>query len=161
MPETGNLLRPIMRQWTSGVAVVTCRAGEEKHGLTANSLVSISMEPPLVAVTLSHQSQTYSLVEKAQVFAVTILAEDQENLADRFAGRTAGITDRFEGLQWFTLQSGSPLLVGGLAFLDCNVVNRYVMSESTLFVGQVIASDMGEERAPLLYHNRRYRALGK
>ena len=92
-------LRHAMRAWTTGVAVVTATHNGHRYGMTVNSFTSISLEPPLVSVTLKHLTHTHDLVEKSGEFAVTILASDQKDLSDRFAGKISDITDRFEGVQ--------------------------------------------------------------
>lgn len=156
-----DLLRPVMRHWASGVAIVTSRLGEQIHGLTANSLVSISIDPPRVAVTLANASLTYHLVSLSGIFAVTILADNQVELAERFAGKLFSGADRFEGVPSFTLETGAPLIPGGLAYLDCSVVHTYAMPASTLFVGAVLASQVSEDGMPLVYHQRAYQRMEK
>jgi flavin reductase (DIM6/NTAB) family NADH-FMN oxidoreductase RutF len=152
-------LRQVMRCWTTGVAVVTASDGAMRHGMTVNSLTSISIHPPLVVVTLAKITRTYRLVSRSGIFGVTILKEDQAELADRFAGRIAEEGDRMAGLETFNLVSGAPLLRVGLAFLDCRVVHTYDLPEATLFVGAVEAAERCAEGRPLLYLNREYRKL--
>lgn len=160
MQVTGEMLRHAMRHWTTGVAVVTSRQGEQKFGMTVNSFSSVSLEPPLVAVTLATGTRTQSLVEQSGVFGVTILNAGQAELSDRFAGRTPAIEDRFGDLETFELISGVPLLQDGLVSLDCQVVHQYTAGSATLYVGQVVAIQHTHEGSPLVYHNRLYHQLG-
>lgn len=148
-----------MRHWTTGVSVVTSFYGDSQHGMTVNSLASLSLDPPMVSVSLANATRTYELVERTGVFGVTILAADQQNISDRFAGRDGSVENRFKGLDTFTLCSGVPFLRGGLAFLDCRVVFSYPLPNSTLFIGQVVAVESLQEADPLIYHNRVYRKL--
>jgi flavin reductase (DIM6/NTAB) family NADH-FMN oxidoreductase RutF len=96
------------------------------------------------------------LVKQSGVFGVTILSAEQEEVASRFAGRLGEWEDRFSGLEVFVLETGAPLLVDGLAHLDCRVIFEYTMPTSTLFVGQAIAFRVKDEGQPLVYHQRTY-----
>lgn len=155
MVEKNDFLRKVMRHWTTGVAVVSSAWDGQWHGLTANSLTSVSLEPPLVTVTLARSSRTHALVEQSQVFGVSILAADQDEVAARFAGHGEW-DDRFSGLEVFTLETGVPLLVGGLAHLDCRVEFHYPMPGSTLFLGRAVAFRLMGDGQPLVYHQRKY-----
>ncbi len=152
-------LRQVMRCWSSGVAVVTSWDGSSRHGMTVNSFTSVSLNPPLVTVTLANGTRTHALVARSGVFAVTILAYDQRNIADRFAGRIPEDGDRFAGVATRSLASGAPLIEGGLAFLDCRVIFSYPMEASTLFIGQVVQAAQGSDGAALLYRNREYHRM--
>lgn len=149
-------LRRAMRHWTTGVAVVTSRWDGQSHGMTVNSLTSVSLDPPRVVVTLANATRTCRMVQQSGVFAVTILSEDQREISDRFAGRVPDGGNRFHDLQTFSLQSGAPLLEGGLAVLDCRVVHTYAMPNSTLFVGEVLEVRESPDGRPLVYLNRTY-----
>ncbi len=156
---TADALRQAMRNWTTGVAVLTGYAGEIRHGMTVNSFTSLSLDPPLVGVTLANSTRTRDLVEQSGVFGVTILAEDQAEMADRFAGRIPEDEDRMTGVETFTLVSGAPLLSSGLVCLDCKVIQRYPMKNSTLYIGEVLAIHHNRQVQPLVYHNRVYHRL--
>ena len=147
-------LRRAMRAWTTGVAVVTAKYDDQQYGMTVNSFISISLEPPLVSVTLKQLTHTHDLVTKSNEFSVTILASDQKELSDRFAGKLPDIHDRFASLPVETLLIDAPLLVGGLAYFNCRVVNSVPIGENTLFIAEVIAVRGDGEGEPLTYHNR-------
>ena len=156
----GEMLRRVMRRWVTGVTVVTSAHGENRHGMTVNSFVSISLDPPLVAVTLNSDTRTFNLVRQSGIFAVTILSRVQEEIAQRFAGRGLVGEERLAGVETFSLSTGAPLLNGGVAFLDCHVVHQYEMRTSTLLVGEVLAAQAaGEGLPPLLYTNRAFTGL--
>ena len=147
-------LRQAMRAWTTGVSVVTAKYNDQQYGMTVNSFTSISLEPPLISVTLKRLTHTHELVEKSGEFSITILASDQSELSDRFAGKLHNIRDRFEGLITEKLLIDAPLLKGGLAYLNCRVVNSIPVGENTLFIAEVIAASGKVEGDPLVYHNR-------
>lgn len=158
MPVNGEELKESMRRWATGVAVVTSVDHLEKHGMTVNSFISISIEPPLICVTLANDTRTKKMIEKTNIFGVTILSDQQGEIADRFAGRISDIENRFQGLNFFMLESGVPFLSDGLGFLDCVVKYKYAMTNSTLFIGEVI-STKNNTGSPLIYLNRKYHQL--
>ncbi len=152
-------LRQAMRQWTTGVTVVTSRFGGLRHGMTVNSFTSLSLDPPLVSVTLALETRTQRLVEQSGIFGVTILKEDQAEISDRFAGRIPEGNDRFAGFEVFELVSGVPFIQGGLAFLDCKVIHAYAMRSSKQYIGEVVAVQIARDGHPLVYHKRVYHRL--
>jgi flavin reductase (DIM6/NTAB) family NADH-FMN oxidoreductase RutF len=149
-------LRHAMRAWTTGVAVVTATHADQQYGMTVNSFTSISLEPPLVSVTLKQLTHTHDLVVKSGMFAVTILTAEQKELSDLFAGKLPNITDRFEGLQTEKLAIDAPILKNGMAYFNCRVVNSMPIGENTLFIAEVIAAQGEGVGEPLVYHNRVY-----
>ena len=149
-------LRHAMRAWTTGVTVVTATHAGQQYGMTVNSFTSISLDPPLVSLALRKLTHTHELVEKSGEFAVTILASDQKELSDRFAGKHPEIKDRFEGVPTETLILAAPLIKGGTAYFNCRVVNSIPLGENTLFVAEVVAAHGEGTGEPLVYHNRVY-----
>lgn len=159
---TPDHLRDALRFWTTGVTIVAAAYEGVIHGMTANSFTSLSLEPPLVMVSIEKATRTHGLVEGSSHFGVTILAAAQQALSDRFAGRETEQSNRFEGVDYFQLQSGSPIVRGGLAFFDCQVVDRRDAGTHTIFIGRVLeagVAEPGEDGVPLAYFNRAYRRL--
>ncbi len=152
-------LRAAMRAWTSGVTVVTAKHKDEIHGMTVSSFTSVSLEPPLIIISLQDGTRTRELVYHAQAFGVTILAADQQAISDRFAGRNVEPDRRFDGVEIETLVTGAPLIKGGLAYFDCLVRQSVDVGPNTLFVGEVVAVRGDGEGDPLVYRDRRYRKL--
>ncbi len=159
MPVDPEEFRMAMRRWATGVAVVTTLNGGVRHGMTVNSFTSISLTPPLVLVSLERKTRTHGMLEKSGIFGVTILSEHQQSVSDCFAGRCGDHEDRFANLTIHTLQTGAPLIDGGLYFLDCRVVATYAASTHTLFIGEVVASQQGKDDQPLIYLDRMYRRV--
>lgn len=154
-------LRRAMRAWTTGVAIVTSIYEDQQYGMTINSFTSVSLEPPLICVTLKRLTHTHDLVVKSGMFSVTILTSVQKELSDRFAGKMPDITDRFEGLQTETVSLDSPVFKDGMAYFDCNVVSSMPVGENTLFIAEVVDARGEGEGEPLVYHNREYWKLTK
>jgi flavin reductase (DIM6/NTAB) family NADH-FMN oxidoreductase RutF len=154
-------LRHAMRAWTTGVVIVTSIHEGKQYGMTVNSFTSISLTPPLIAVTLKQLTHTHELVVKSGTFAVTILSAGQKELSERFAGKVPNILDRFDGVQTERLFSDIPVFRDGIAYLHCHVVNSMPVGENTLFVAEVLAARGEGAGAPLVYHNREYWRLTK
>jgi flavin reductase (DIM6/NTAB) family NADH-FMN oxidoreductase RutF len=159
MNPIGEELRNAMRHWTTGVAIVTSFDGQHRHGMTVNSLTSVSLDPPIVTVTLAHITRTYALVSQSGVAGITILSSGQGVISDRFAGKVPEEQDRFAGLETFTIQTGAAFIRGGAAFLDCRVRATYPLGISTLFLMDVVEARPTEDTAPLVYFNRIYHRL--
>ncbi len=155
----GEDLRRAMRRWVTGVSIVTCAHAGMHHGMTVNSFVSVSLEPPVVIVTLAKGTRTHALVEASRRYGVTVLSEAQQHLAEIFAGRIPDGGDRFHELETYTLASDVPLIRGGLAGLDCAVVHTYDLPHATLFFGRVEAVNLAEGGGPLIYFNRTFHTL--
>lgn len=151
--------RLAMRNWATGVSVVTTQYQGIRHGMTVNSLTSISLTPPLVLVSLERKTRTHSLVGKSGIFGITILSENQQSVSDCFAGRCGDHENRFANLETHSLVTSAPFIDGGLVYLDCRVVTTYDASTHTLFIGEVVASQIGKDDQPLIYLNRMYRRL--
>jgi len=158
--ERADSLRSAMRAWTTGVSIVTAAHKGRQHGMTVSSFTSVSLDPPLVVVSLSTGSHTHELIREAGAFGVTVLAADQLQLSERFAGRLGDDGDRMQGLQTETFVTGAPFIKGGLAFLDCRVTKTIDAGMNTLLMAEVVAVRADDHDAPLVYHDRAYRGLG-
>jgi len=127
--------------------------------MTVSSFTSIALKPPLIIISLQTDSRTHELVSQAKAFAVTILAEDQQELSERFAGRAPDVEDRLAGIGTDTLVTGAPFIKGGLAYLDCRVMQSISMGTNTLFLAEVVAARGNGAGQPLVYHDRKYHKL--
>jgi flavin reductase (DIM6/NTAB) family NADH-FMN oxidoreductase RutF len=149
-------LRHAMRAWTTGVAIVTSMYEGQQYGMTVNSFTSISLEPPVISVTLKQLTHTHDLVVKSGMFSVTILTAAQKELSDRFAGKMPNLINRFEGLQTETISLDAPVFKEGMAYFDCRVVSSMPVGENTLFIAEVVDARGEGKGEPLVYHNREY-----
>lgn len=149
-------MRAVMRNWATGVTVVSTTFDGESHGMTVSSFTSVSLDPAMVLVSLQMEARTHKMVDASGVFGVTILDRSQQEISDRFAGRIPDYEDRFEGLDTNTMITGSPFLPGGLAQFDCRVFDKYEIGGHTLFFGQVLAAQINKVAKPLIYYNRSY-----
>ena len=159
MPIDQNVLRKVMRQWSSGVCVVSTQFQEISHGMTVSSFTSVSLDPHLVAISLMKNSRTHDFVIEAGNFGITILSSAQKMISEVFASQVPDYENRFEGLETWTMTTGAPLLKGGLAFLDCKLTAVYDFGTNSLIIGEVVAAKVGDGGMPLLYFDQRYHQL--
>ena len=152
-------LRQAMRLWATGVTVVTSLHDGVSHGMTVSSFTSVSLTPPQVLISLAQNTRTHSLTKKSRAFGVTVLAADQQDISDRFAGRIEDEADRLAGLETLTLVSGVPLIKGGIAHFDCRVIATFTSGTHTIFIGEVLAAQGDYHTQPLLYFNRGYQKI--
>ena len=159
MPITSEEYREALRHFPSGVTIVTIKAGDKRHGLTVSAFVSVSPDPPLIAVMIDQRHHAYPLLEAAgAVFAVNILRQDQEELSNRFAW--VKDEDRFAMGDWTTAATGAPVLADAEAWLDCTIHDKFAAGTHTVYLGEVQASRVpAPDAAPLLYWNRGYRHI--
>jgi 3-hydroxy-9,10-secoandrosta-1,3,5(10)-triene-9,17-dione monooxygenase reductase component len=166
MPSQDNpveeaLFRRTMGRFATGVTIVTSAHGGDIAGTTVSAFSSLSIRPPLVAVCLDETSATRRLIDGSRVFAVNVLAQDQEALSERFAtSRSEGEPHQFDGVSYREAVTGSPILQGCHAFADCRVVAAHEGGDHRIYVGRVQslgAEDDGSR--PLVYHGGRYRRL--
>jgi flavin reductase (DIM6/NTAB) family NADH-FMN oxidoreductase RutF len=159
MTVTAQAFRDALRHFPAGVTVVTIKSGEEIHGLTVSAFVSVSPEPPLIAVIIDHKHRAHRLLERpGAVFAVNILGAGDEATSERFAWGPE--PERFAAASWTAAVTGAPILPEAVAWLDCTIASRHAAGTHTIYVGTVQASAVPRpEGEPLLYWNRGYRQL--
>lgn len=159
MTITPEELRKAMRNWATGITIVTAEHEGNSHGMTVSSFTSLSLDPALLSVSLYNTSRTHALVSAAGKFGVTILAADQEDVSNTFAGRVADTEDRFADCEVEYLTSKIPFIKGGLSFLECRVYDTITVGTNTLFIGEIIETKAVEDGNPLLYVNQKYGKL--
>jgi flavin reductase (DIM6/NTAB) family NADH-FMN oxidoreductase RutF len=127
--------------------------------LTVSAFASVSPKPPLIAVIIDHRHKAHGLLqEEGATFAVNILQASQEDLSNRFAWTKD--ENRFALGNWGTSATGAPILKDALAWMDCRIHSHQAAGSHTIYVGEVLASDVPRpDEAPLVYWNRGYRHL--
>jgi flavin reductase (DIM6/NTAB) family NADH-FMN oxidoreductase RutF len=149
-----------LRRWASGVTIVTTRAGDRDAGMTVSAFSSVSLDPPLVLVCADKKAHTRPWIDASGVFAVNVLAADQQELSNRFA--TTGNEDvRFDGLACSRGETGAAWLPGVAGVLDCRVAAVHDAGDHVIYVGEVLATDVDAARDPLLYFDAHYCALAR
>jgi len=156
--STGDELRELMRRVPSPVAVITIELDGRRTGLTVGSFVSLSLEPPLVGVSLSHEAQLHELLKEVELFAVNALAADQDGVAQHFARGVPPIA-MWSGIRVRESDAGPPLLEGAIGWLICRRVQDVPVGDHTLFVGEVLRAEQGKAGPALAYVGQRYVSL--
>jgi flavin reductase (DIM6/NTAB) family NADH-FMN oxidoreductase RutF len=153
-------LRDLMARFATGVSVVAARHGPLLAGMTANAIASISVDPPLMMASVARKAETHGAIIGSHAFAISILAEDQQALAECFAQpTTASKLTGFCGASWQEAETGSPVLEGALAFFDCRLTERFDGGDHTMFLGEIVAAGFREDAEPLLWYASGYHHL--
>ena len=156
--ERGNLVDPVafravMGEVCTAVTVVTAMDGDRPHGTTVSAFSSLSLDPPLVLVSLDRGSQLLAVINAAGRFGVNVLSGDQAALAARFATRGP---DKFDGVAWRS-DWASPRLEGVTGFLDCEVTATLDGGDHVIVQGLVRGAEAESGQAhPLTYHRRAF-----
>ncbi len=155
---SGDALRAAMRRFPAGVAVLTVDADGQKLGLTVGSLVSLSLEPALVGVSIGHQSTLHEPLRHAGRFVLSVLAGDQDGLAQHFARSVPPIA-LWAGIALHASPFAEPLLEGAVAWLECRTQSEYQAGDHTIFVGEVLSLELGRAAPGLVYVGGEYRGV--
>ena len=156
---SGDELRAVMRRAPAGVAVVTVEAGGRPAGLTVASLVSLSLEPPLVGFAIRRDAALHELLRESGELAVSILAAGQEHLAQHFARGVPPIA-LWERIPLREDTEGPPQLAGAAGWLRGRVSHELETGDHTFFVASVEAAEPGPPGTrPLVFHDQAYAGL--
>jgi 3-hydroxy-9,10-secoandrosta-1,3,5(10)-triene-9,17-dione monooxygenase reductase component len=147
--------RTLMGRWPTGVSVVTAHDASGDAGLTVNALLSISLAPPSVLVSLSSDADTLPIVERSGYFGASFLAASQQSVSERFA-QTLPSVEKFAGVLLHRGPHGSPLLDGALGAVECRVTSRAPTFDHVLLVGEVVHEEVGPDTPPLLFFRSGY-----
>ena len=156
MQEHGAEQRALFRRWPSGVSVVVAEFEGRRAGLTVSSLVSLSLEPRLVGISIALDASLHELLRDAGEWAASLLSGEQEHLAQHFA-RSVPPLVQWDGID---VRDDDPrLLAGAIGWLRARTVQEVAAGDHTVFVGEVQSIEHGPGRGALVYHGREYLAL--
>ena len=148
LPPTDDC-RTIFGSFPTGVTVVTAPgASGDPVGMAINSFTSLSLDPLLVLICVGKNSSTWPAIEESGQFCVNVLAEDQAELALRFAAKD---NSRFEGVNLRSSVIGSPILTESLAFIDCKILRIDPGGDHWIVVGTVVEMASLREASPLIF----------
>ncbi len=153
----GDDLRALMRYWPHGVSILSVDYDGDRMGVTLSSLVSLSLEPPLVGVSVGKQASCYELLRRAGAFALSMLGADQEEIARRFAAGRPPIV-HWQGVATREGQVAT-LIEGAVGWIEARTVAEHDVGDHTFFVGDVLTAERGPSRHVLVYRDRAYHAL--
>jgi flavin reductase (DIM6/NTAB) family NADH-FMN oxidoreductase RutF len=154
--DRGAEQRALFRRWPTGVSVVVAEAGGRRAGLTVNSLVSLSLEPQLIGISLALTASLFEVLREAGTWSVSMLAADQDRLARHFASSIPPIA-LWDGVE---VRDDDPrLLAGAVGWLHARTVEEIAAGDHTVFVGEVQSVEQGPGRGALVYFGREYHGL--
>ena len=150
-------LRDAMGCFATGVTIVTARGLDGAPiGLTANSFTSVSLDPPLLLVSISNPAGSAPSLQQASRFAINVLQIGQQQASNRFASKGE---DRFVAMPWRQGESGVPLLDGSLGCFECKRHAVHHAGDHFILIGEVVRAQYEPRRDPLLYFRGKYRRL--
>jgi flavin reductase (DIM6/NTAB) family NADH-FMN oxidoreductase RutF len=153
-PIDQDEFRRALGRFASGITVVTTYHEGHAHGMTANGFMSVSLDPPLVVVSLANTCRLHSLLPSSGRYGVSVLSESQEPLSRHFAAQGTRMTDEIQ----FAWHDEIPLLEGALTHLVCKVVDSHPAGDHTLYVGRVEHLEYANG-APLVFYTGEYGRL--
>jgi 3-hydroxy-9,10-secoandrosta-1,3,5(10)-triene-9,17-dione monooxygenase reductase component len=145
--------RQVLGHFPTGVTVITAIVDGTPAGMAVGSFASLSLEPPQVLFCAGHSSTTWPKIKGAGSFCVNILAEDQEDVCRVFASKAE---DKFAEIGWKRSGTGSPLLDGAMAYIDCDIETIVASGDHDVVVGAVRDLDVLHEGGPLLFFRGGY-----
>jgi flavin reductase len=154
--ERGAAQRSLFRRWPTGVSVLVAEMDGRRAGLTVSTLVSLSLEPPLVAVSIARDASLHEPLRDAGAWSASLLSGDQEGLAQHFARSVPPIA-LWDGI---AVRDDDPTLLAGAAgWLRARTIEQVSTGDHTLFVGELDWVEEGTAAASLVYAHRGYHAL--
>jgi flavin reductase (DIM6/NTAB) family NADH-FMN oxidoreductase RutF len=160
---SAEALRRVMAHFASGVTVVTALRAGVKHAMTATAICSVSLTPPLVLVCVSRTSRFHAAVVEADAWCVSLLSADQAPVARHFANRGRDLLSQFDTVPHTpSPRSGTPLVDGALAWMECVTYGRHDGGDHTILVGELVhasgsvLAEVAEQKAPLTYYQGTY-----
>ena len=156
MPIERNELRRVMGHFATGVTIITTVSKDGvPFGLTANAFTSVSLDPPLLLISVDKKAESFPHFEESKVFTVNILGDEQESLSRKFAVSGG---DKFQGVAYRMGANGVAILEGTLAYLECKLYAVYDGGDHTLFLGEIEQAETREVK-PLIFYRGGYRSL--
>jgi flavin reductase (DIM6/NTAB) family NADH-FMN oxidoreductase RutF len=152
--------RDAMASMAATACVVATQFGAERLGRTVTSVLSLTVDPPAVVVSIDAASQLADQIGRTGGFSLAMLAQGQQAIADAFAG-AVDPGRRFAIGEWLSWKSGHPRLIGAVAAMDCEVLGAVATATHILFVGGAVAIDLADDRSPLIWQQREYRSLAE
>ena len=150
---TSSDFRNVLGHFPTGVSVITAVGPDGPVGLAVGSFASVSLEPPLVMFCPGNQSSSWPGIEAAGVFCANVLADDQKDVCGVFASKAE---DKFAGISWTTQQTGSPVLPGVQAWIDCEITEAIEAGDHWVVLGRVLALEANPDKTPLLFYQGGY-----
>lgn len=152
--------RTIMGHFASGVTVITSAEDGRLHGMTANAVASLSLDPVMLLICVDRTAYSHDSILRAGAFGVNILSEGQEALSRLFAKHTEPEEGSLRGQPHRIGVTGAPLLTEGVAFMECRVKDVLEGGDHSIFLGEVVDQGIVDAGAkPLVFYRGGYHSL--
>lgn len=151
--------RQVIGHFATGVTVITTAHEGWLHGMTANAVASVSLNPLLLLVCVDKAANMHEQIEKAGRFGVNILTDEQEDISRTFAATTEPEQNALQGVAYRMGEHGSPIIDDALAHMECEVAEAFEGGDHTIYLASVVSGEVDEEGAPLLFYRGGYRRL--
>jgi len=158
-PPSGETMRELRRIHAAAVTVVTTAVDDGFRGITVSAFCIVSLAPPIVLICLDQRGDALRSIKASGKFAVSVLSDTQEFLAEQFAGRAPLVSPTFSGVRHRLTKAGNPVLEDCLAWFDCTVQNHFDAGDHAVVLGSVREAGYGMGISPLLYFEGAYREL--
>jgi flavin reductase len=145
-----HLYRDAMRRVPAAVTIVTTQYDQQANGLTATAVCSVTADPPQILVCVNRAATANSLIAKSRRFVVNFLSEEHEDRARRFSQAKLAAEERFSGIPWVDMVTGSPAMADAVVALDCSVNTDMICGSHTVYLARVVDIRVGDT-LPLLY----------
>ena len=157
MTMDANELRRALGHFVTGVTVVTTRcAAGTLQGITANSFSSVSLDPPLVLISIARSLRSFLHFKHCNTFAIHLLSDEQRDISCRFAGQGA---DKWEGIEVQEGMGGVPLLPSRLGLFECTLHATYDGGDHEILLGRVVRCEVAADVPPLVFFKGSYRSI--
>jgi flavin reductase len=161
MSLSPNEFRKAIGNFATGVTIITVDLDGEVHGMTANAVASVSLNPLLVLVCVDHSASTHAHLRARERFGINVLSAEQRPVSEYYARAERGHeqAEREAGARFDRTVHGTPVLNGALAYLECRLRHEQVAGDHTIFIAEVedVVIHSGE---PLLFFQGKYRRIG-
>jgi flavin reductase (DIM6/NTAB) family NADH-FMN oxidoreductase RutF len=152
--------RTVIGHFATGVTVITTCDGDRLHGMTANAVSSLSLDPVLILICVDKTTHTHGVISGSGVFAVNILGGHQETVSRVFAKKGEPELNSLRGQPYRRGETGSPILSDCLAFMECRVTSALDGGDHTIFLGSVVSEGVINNGVqPLIFYRGGYRAI--
>lgn len=161
MSTTQDEFHRAMGCFATGVTIITVDDGGRVEGMTANAFASVSLDPILVLVCVSHKARTHAHLHARKRFGINVLSEDQRRISEHYAlaERDPAHAEQEVGARFERTDHGTPVLQGAVAYLECRLETTYDAGDHTIFIAEV-EDVVVREGQPLLYFQSAYHAMG-
>ncbi len=142
--------KTMLRKIPHGLYICGVKDGEEVNGFTASWVMQASFTPPLVVNCVKQDSKSHAMIKASGVFALSVLAADQKELAQKFFKPQRRVGNKFEDVEFYLGETGCPIISETLGYVECQVVGSVEKGDHTVFVGEVVAAGIHRDGDPLL-----------